>query len=597
MRGRRISAGGLMALGFLVACVVVVLAVLVVSKAGGVSANWIGEERETEKASCSAMQQACGSFCLFRSCTLCSTCSCVVGTESYCCGTICVTPDPSGPGVCSCNATCWRDIWGTCSDCGDTCIRWKWELYEGSGQPGRADGDVDNPFFTDGLGTAFFVSGQPFEGTRCSEEGVGSEQRTASGRNFAPDWTMVVAGLETDEVMELPSGVSFAEEDYEPGPDALSFGGVEESKGVEGSFELEVSGEPSGRDLLVRYWVAGAGEIPGTGAVPFESWSRGTRLDMPRGWHAVQVAYVGDGGDPAGLSEVRVVWSGAASSVSTVREPRGAEKTSLPEVGEGVVRPDRPDLGLPYLDSSQPGRVLFTVSARPVGTRLQYRLWEATGQAPVAGQAGWTTVVPAGNVLSLLNRGVLASGAGYMAVETRLLKYEAGFGDVESPSSVTRYYWVEPDQGDWVATPGVVGEFVWRPPARSLFRPPEMTPVPSVGSAVGTPTVGAVRRLTTATGYVRVGVGGLENGTSLEYRIWESSGRRPVGSESEWMPVVPVDTGSGSEAVVWMGSRERGGLGQWMSLHFRQVKDGGSGEMVSEPSSVLDLKLPALVSP
>ena len=601
--------------------VLLLAAVVSAVVAGVVSANWEGGERESREADCASLRQSCGGFCVYPKCTLCNDCSCV------CCS---AAKDPNGEGCyCTAPCPCWLNDEGekeceppvtfTFEDCGDTCIEWEWLLYQGSNQPGRGDGVVDNPFFTDGLGTAMFVvkTPPPFRGTECYEEEVAATQTPAPVNwGLTPSETVVI-GFEADEVMATPEG-GFREECYTPESGAVALHSVtaREVEGVVevGRFDVVVSGVPGGRQGLLRQWEAGTGLVPTfseedtcpgmprSGVVPFEAWSGSGVLELPRGWRAVQVAYLDAEGEPAGHSRVVVVWSGVdpEGPLPTVREPSSPTVTPLPTL-EGVERPPAPTLGEGD-EQTEPGRVLFQVSAVPASAVMQYRAWEATGRAPDEGQAEWKTAVLSGSVLSLAREGVETAGGGFMAVQVRLVKTVADHGEVAGPGSVVRYYWVMPDAGSWDENEEVPGEYLWREPVEALFRQPVMTPapppVPELGPKPGTPSLGAIRRLRASWEQVMVDVSGLAGGdVELEYRLWQSTGRPPVGEEGEWERIVPVN----GELVLRVAEEKRGGRGQWMSLHVRQVREMTVEEktavVAGEPSGTLHFRAPPQLPP
>lgn len=580
--------------------------------AGVVSANWEGGERESREADCASLRESCGGFCVYPKCTLCNDCSCV------CCS---AAKRPNGEGCyCTAPCPCWLNDEGeeecelpvtfTFEDCGDTCIEWEWLLYQGSDQPGRGDGVVENPFFTNGLGTAMFVvkMPSPFKGTECYEEEVAATQTPVPVNwGLTPSETVVI-GFEADEVMATPEG-GFREECYTPESGAVTLDSVtaREGEGEAGRFDVVVSGVPAGRQGLLRHWEAGTGLVPTfsegdtcpgmprTGVVPFEAWSGSGALDLPRGWRAVQAAYLDAEGEPAGHSRVIVIWSGVdpEGPLPTVREPSSPTVTPLPTL-EGVERPSAPTLSEAD-EETEPGRVLFQVSAPPAGTMMQYRVWEATGREPDEGQVEWKTAALLGGVLSLSRVGVAAAGAGYMAVQVRLVKTVPEHGEVAGPGSVVRYYRVLFDGGSWVETGEQAGEYRWRPPVEPLFRQPVMTPVPSpvpeLGSKPGMPSLGEIRRLTASWDRVMVSVSGLAGGdVALEHRLWQSTGRPPGGEEAEWERIVPA----GGELVLSVSEDERGGLGQWMSLQVRQVREvtleGTTVVVTGEPSRTLHFR-------
>ena len=568
-----------------------------------VRANYIpGNVREHYRDRCTSMSQNCGGFCLWAQCTWCSDCSCVCCAHTrtnygcYCSAPCECWEECSGEGEDEvCVEECDEPFLRTFQDCGPVCVQWKWNLYAGGQQPGRRDQDIENPFLVTGLGTALFARTQPYEGTNCHEEEVGLQTPDA-GMGEAPEVGEARIGFSDDESMERPG--SFPVDRYMPEAGATGVSAVAVA-GREGYFNVSVSGG-GGRELW-RHWDAGVPVMPAE-ELPFSWLGGGVReVFLPRGWRAVQGAYVDTAGKPLGWSGVVVVWSGAPEAVSTDRVPRAATPTAQPTI-EGVVRPGRPVLGEPFLNAARPGRVFFNVSSAPSGGHLRYQVWEATGAGPVRDwavegdgpftgvDADWRTFTRQGGLLDLPNRGVIASGGGYMGVQVQARVWSSVAGEwVESRSSVIRYYWVEPDRGGWVSSQEDIGEFVWHGPAEPLFDRPEMTPVPTpeVGSLPVVPRLGQLRWLSTDANYVRLRIMNLNPGQAVQYRLWQTTGRAPTGAEARWRHRALVSGGGGAELRLAVGSRNTGRLQQWMSVQVRV----GSGGLVGNGSEVLEFRL------
>ena len=598
------------------ASVVMVVMIVSLAVAGGASANWEryggSEERENFRRTCAALDESCGGFCAYRQCLQCSDCRC------FCCAAL---SDNFG---CWCSAACecWEEgegeevvevcddpfLW-TFGDCGLDCIEWEWRLHAFSSQPGRGDGITDNPYEVEGLGTALIVRGQSYnyDGVGCEEEGVsGRVTPVPVAVAVAPDEEYVVSQRQDDAEIGLPAGMSFIETSYRAEVGSVRVTVGEEVEGSLGRFAVHVSGVPAGHVALYRYWLAGAGVRP-SADVPFRVWSSGQQVFLKRGWQAVQGAYVDVEGTAVGWSAVRVFWSnGPTVPAADVWAPSVFRPTSLPMRADGLSRPGTPALGVGVVNAAEPDRVLFSVSARPSGTVMQYRVWESTGRVPgtgplFVGHGVWRTFTAVGGQLSLPRRGVIAFGGGYMAVQIRL--YRIVMGElVESEGSVVRTYWVEPEGGGWVEVrdPVDFGEAVWRGPSWSLFSPPAMTPMPSLEGVTrpGRLVLGQVRRLGMLSGYVRVVVVGRDSGVSLQYRLWQATGAAPHGAEAVWENFSTVSGTPGQELVFSVRGRRDGGLGQWMSVQVRQVRGSGASLVAGEPSSVVTFRyLPRMQAP
>ena len=595
-----------------VACAFALLAAALLV-GGDVGANWEGAERENYEYRCFSTVRECGTFCIYPNCTWCSDCSCVCCTSTrtnegcYCSAPCPCWPDPDKEG----EVICELPTLHVYRDCGDTCLEWEYLLYQGRNQPGRADGVVDNPFYTDGLGTALYVIGQPFEGTECVEENVPGEETMELVEGFTP-WSTIVVETESgreerevpvgvsertdDESLDLPSGVSFVESGFEAWDDPAVLSGVVEREDQRGVFDFLISGVPSGSMPLFRRWDAGYGTVPLASLVPFGPAT--SPVVLPRGWHALQAAYTGEAGKPAGWSRVAVVhsrgaWDGLDPAQLGLKQP-APEPT--PVVPEGVAAPPGISLGEGVVVAGS-GLVTFPVGNVPGGSELEYRLWSWTGSFPDSDFVPWRLGHPVGGWLSVSHAGPDGDQGGYVALQVRVRRWAGEeHGYVYGPGSPVRYFWVEPRHGGWVPVEGRVGEYQWFDGGRSLFVEPAATPVPPPEDGLGLPSrpsiVAAVRR-DSAPGQVELKVGGLEPPPVwLEYRLWPATGFPPKGELAQWA------VASHRDGVVSLdlGGAETGGYGQWMAVEFRQARHGADGLVVGgEGSEVLELQVPAVL--
>ena len=580
---------------------------------GDARANWEGTERENYESRCSATVRECGTFCIYPSCTLCSDCSCV------CCsstrtneGCYCSSPCPCWPDPDDEDATiCEEPTTHTYSDCGDTCEEWEYLLYQGRNQPGRADGVVNNPFYTDGLGTALYVVGQPFEGTECVEEQVSGEETMQLVGGFTPWSTIVVQTDEGnvvrdvpvgvtertgDEELALPAGVSFVEAGFEGWDEPAVLSGVTEREGELGTFDLVVGGVPLGRLPLFRHWEAGFDSVPLASLVPFGLVP--SPLVLPRGWHALQAAYTDGEGNPMGWSRVTVVhsrgtWEGLEPGELGLKQP---EPEPAPVVPEGVEAPPVISLGEGVVTAGS-GLVTFPVGSVPGGSELEYRVWSWTGSFPDPDFVPWRVGHPAGGFLNLSYAGPDGDQGGYVAVQVRVRRWTGvEHGYVYGPGSPVRWFWVEPRHGGWVAVSGRIGEYMWVDGGRSLFVEPAATPVPMPEDGLGLPSrpvIASVLRRDANPGRVEVTPGPLQGGgTWLEYRLWPATGFPPVGPLAEWRRAAL----QGGVLVLDLGGPETGGYGQWMAIQLRQARLGGDSVVIGgDGSEVLELQVPAVL--
>ena len=593
-------------------CGFAVLAVLLLV-GGDVRADWDGAGRESHESRCSSTVRECGTFCIYPKCTWCSDCSCVccsstrTNTGCYCSSPCPCWPDPNQPG----QFICQQPTLHVHSDCGDTCVDWEYLLYQGSNQPGRSDGVVSNPFYTDGLGTALYVVGQPFEGTECVEEQVPGEETMQLVGGFTPWSTIVVqtgSGSEERDVpvgvterigdvdLGLPVEVSFVEAGFEAWDDPVVLSGVAERAGALGSFDFSISGVPSGSLPLFRHWEAGYGSVPLASLVPFGLVP--SPVVLPRGWHALQAAYTDGEGNPVGWSRVTVVhsrgaWDALDPSELGLKQPP-AEPT--PVVPEGVDPPPAISLGDGVVVAGS-GLVTFPVGGVPADSELEYRVWSWTGSFPDPDHVAWQLGYPVGGTLSVSHAGPDGDLGGYVAVQVRVRRW-AGVehGYVHGPGSPVRHFWVEPRHGGWVPVAGRIGEYQWVDGGRSPFVEPAATPVPQPEDGLGLPSqpviVSAVRRDATP-GRVELTLGGLDPAPVwLEYRLWPATGFPPVGELAEWILAVL----QGGVLVLDLGGAGTGGYGQWMAIQLRQVRlDAEEGVVGGVGSEVLELQVPAVL--
>ena len=581
---------------------------------GEAGANWEGSERENYRSSCFSTVRECGTFCIYPNCTLCNNCQCTCCSATrtndgcYCsapcpCWDEC-TPDGMGGEICV--EVCQDPTLHVFNDCGPDCVEWEYLLYQGSNQPGRSDGVVENPFFTDGLGTAVYIQGQAFEGSECVEEGVGQDESMVLVPG-GPVWpTVLVSGTQlpqplgvaertADDELELPSGVTFVETSFAAWPDSAVLAGVSEL--TPGIFGLTVSGVPPGRLPLFRHWQAGYGSAPLASLVPFGLVP--ATVELRRGWHALQAAYADLEGNPVGWSAVAVVhsrgvWDPLDPADQGLRQP---VTRPAPAVPEGIEPPPSLSLGEPVVVAGS-GLITFPIGAVPYGSELQYRIWSWTGSLPDPRHVPWQLGYPSGGVLELSYSGPEGDQGGYVAMQVRVRRW-AGVehGYVYGPLSTVRHFWVEPRGAEWVPVSGQLGTYQWVDQGRSLFVEPAATPVPTSQDGLGlprTPSITRAYRHDSAPGSVDLVVGGLQGGgVWLEYRVWQATGFPPVGQQGEWLRA----TLNGGVLTVHLGGPYSGGYGQWMALQLRQARALPDGTVIGgDGSEVLELRVPAVLA-